>query len=831
MRTSVSRSFAWLPVALVFAAFAAWGQEESPRGGGEAPPAIEEIVVTAVPRATETLRSSVSVTTLDSGAIEEFSPRTTAEIFRSVPGIRSESSGGDGNANIAVRGIPISTGGAKFLQIQEDGLPVMEFGDISFGNADIFVRADTTLQGLQVVRGGSASTFASNSPGGVINFLSRTGEVFGGQVGFTAGLDFDHERVDFSLGGPLAEGWRAAGGGFFRRGDGVREAGYRGESGGQLKFNITREFENGYLRLYFKSLNDRAIGYLPSPVQVTGTNSNPTYQSIPGYDAATQTLHTPHLRHNPGIGGDGQRRTSDVADGMHANVRVFGFEASFDLEGGWSLLNRFRYADTSGRFVSPFTAEVGSAQAIADVVAERTGAQPDGMTPAGGATLVYANGGGAIADPGALNGNGLLARIHLFDVEINDFGNFANDAQLTRSFDFAGGGSLDVQIGYYRSRQSIDMDWLWNSYLLEVKGDGARLVDVMNASGELVTQNGLIAYGVPFWGNCCQRGYDAEYDIQAPYFSVSLESGALTLDASLRFDIGSASGSYAPTTTARVDVNRDGEIQRSEEMAASVNNAAAKPLDYDWDYVSWSLGANYTLGERQSVFARISRGGRANADRLLFGDSILDDGSIRDEDAAVDMVDQYEVGWRWRGGALDLSATLFFAETGETNFEATSRTFTDAEYESLGLELEGAWRIRNFSLTGGVTWTDAELVKDAINPANVGNVPRRQADFVYQFTGSWRLGGFSAGANLVGTTESYAQFNNQLEMPGYIIVNPYFAYEFAGGLRVSLNMNNIFDEFAVTEVEEGAIVDGMTNYVRARPLNGRSVTLSLAYDF
>ena len=141
--------------------------------------------------------------------------------------MRSESTGGEGNANIAVRGLPVAAGGAKFLQLQEDGLPVMEFGDIAFGNADIFLRYDGSVDRIQAVRGGSASTFASNSPGGVINFISNTGEVQGGSVGLTTGLDYASNRVDFRYGMPFGNGWRFHVGGFWRAGDGVRDAGYR----------------------------------------------------------------------------------------------------------------------------------------------------------------------------------------------------------------------------------------------------------------------------------------------------------------------------------------------------------------------------------------------------------------------------------------------------------------------------------------------------------------------------------------------------------------------------------------------------------------------------
>ena len=91
------------------------------------------------------LKSSVSITSINARQIEQSAPRSTAEIFRTIPGIRSESSGGEGNSNIAVRGVPISSGGSKYVQLQEDGLPVLLYGDISFGTADIFTRFDRNV--------------------------------------------------------------------------------------------------------------------------------------------------------------------------------------------------------------------------------------------------------------------------------------------------------------------------------------------------------------------------------------------------------------------------------------------------------------------------------------------------------------------------------------------------------------------------------------------------------------------------------------------------------------------------------------------------------------
>ena len=266
--------------------------QEANQAAAEVPANDAEIVVTAVARSANRLDSSVSVSSLSSEAIAQSAPRSAAELFRSLPGIRSESSGGEGNANIQVRGIPISTGGAKFLQLQEDGLPVLEFGDIAFGNADIFLRADSNIARVEAVRGGSASTFASNSPGGVINLISKTGTTEGGSIMGTIGADYGEYRLDADYGGKLTESLSFHVGGFYRVGEGPRRAGYDGNKGGQIKANLTKTFDSGFIRLNFKYLDDRAIGYLPSPVRVTGTNADPKYEGLPGLSPQNDTIHS-----------------------------------------------------------------------------------------------------------------------------------------------------------------------------------------------------------------------------------------------------------------------------------------------------------------------------------------------------------------------------------------------------------------------------------------------------------------------------------------------------------------------------------------------------------
>ena len=785
-------------------------KEEQPKAEDLA--LFDAVVVTANVNQGSKLESSISVSTLSSDAVEESAPRSTAEIFRNIPGVRSESTGGQGNANIAVRGLPVASGGAKFLQLHEDGLPVLEFGDIAFGNADIFLRNDPSLERVEAVRGGSASTYASNSPGGVINFISNVGSTPGGSIALTRGLDYRSTRLDVGY-GSVAESWGFYLGGFYRAGEGVRRAGYTAEDGGQLKANLSRYFQNGVVRVYAKYLDDQAIGYLPMPVRVTGTNARPHLSGFSGFDPRRDTPHSVYFLRDFGLDGNNNPRVTNVAEGMHPISTAFGTELSFQLEGGWSILDRLRVADTSGRFVSPFPAEVGDAGAISASIG------------GAGSRLVYANGPQAGAGYA-----GRVIRTHLFNTEINDFGNAINDLQLAKAFGLSGKRNLNLLFGYYKSRQTINMDWTWNSYLLELKGDNAALLDVVDGTGAVVSRRGLYAYGVPFWGNCCQRNYDTDYDIDAPYAVVSFESSRLTLDASLRYDSGKAFGSYAGTLqVSDFDVDGDGTIGPPERSVSLIDKGRPSPVNYDWDYVSSSVGANVLFGRDLAGFARVSRGARANADRLLFG-TVLPDGSVRQEDA-VDFVSQIELGLKWRVRRLGLFVTGFKARTEEQNFEATTQRFFDRVYDSHGVELEVFSRFGDFSINGGLTWTDAEISKDQITPQNVGHTPRRQADFVYQATADYRRNRLNIGVNLIGTTDSFAQDNNELVMPGFTQVNPFVSVDMARRLTLWLAVNNLFDAFGLTESEEGTIVEGVENVIRARSIPGRSTTLTLRYRF
>jgi outer membrane receptor protein involved in Fe transport len=797
---------------------------ESPAGApaGDAL-ALEEVVVTASARPASKMDSSVSVSTLDSAQLQQLQPTSAADVLRDIPGIRAEASGGEGNANVAVRGLPIASGGAKYVQFQEDGLPVLEYGDIAFATPDTFMRVDYNTDHVEAVRGGSASTFASNAPGGVFNFISKTGgDSLQGNAGISAGLDYNEERFDFDYGGPIADGWKFHVGGFYRTGEGVRSVGYdNAEDGGQVKANLTHDFDDdkGFIRFNFKELDDRTPVYLPVPVQVNGSSIT----SIPNFSAQHGALQTPFLQQDLAVGANGNRILTNIDDGYHSEVTAFGVEVHLNLADDWKLDDNFRYASISGDFVGPYPAGVGTAAGYATSIGGP------------GGTLSYATGpnkGKTITNPSALGGNGLAVDMGLFNVSLPDMGNVTNNINLNKLFRGANDTSVNLSLGLYNSRQNIVQDWHWNEYLEEAVGKNAQLLNVTNAAGVLQTQGGVIGYGTVF-GGCCVRYENAHYDTTAPYAAIGWQGFGWNIDGSVRYDIQDASGSYAAGTAGPYPVIPNAPLTVPEQKVYVVDTADALPINYSQRYASYSLGANYEFTHDLAVFGRVSQGGRANADRLLYGGGVNPDGSASSQ-VAIDRVQQWEAGLKWRIQDFSLFATPFFARTAETNQDVTQQVqFQDRIYHAYGLELEGAWQSDYFRINGGVTYTHSRIVSDFITPGDEGTAPQRQANFIYQVTPTFVLNPYLAvGVNVIGTTDSFSGQTSstgvRLMQPGYTTVNAFVSYNITERLKLGFNANNLFNTIGITEVDSYPNANGVAT---ARSIAGRSIKGSLVYSF
>jgi outer membrane receptor protein involved in Fe transport len=449
---------------------------------------LDEVVVTASPTGRTKMKSSDSVTSVGEEAIARSGATSTAEILRSVPGIRAESSGGEGNANITVRGAPVSAGGSRYVQMQEDGLPVLLFGDIAFGTPDQFLRTDFTTDRVEVVRGGSASTLATNAPGAIINFVSKNGRDVGNAVGVTTGLGSRLNRYDFNFGSSLGSDTYFNMGGFTRQGEGgAYKTGFNAQDGGQFKASVTKEFDKGsYVRVNFKNLDDKTPTILPVPTRV----SNGKIQTLAGVDPRNAFFINPNITRDTTIDRNGNQVVSNPADGLHVTSRSIGLEAKLNLENGWTIEERMRKSTNGGRFVGMFPADNGN----------------------GGSTFTGT----------------------MFNTSLDNMDNMFNDLKAYKSFDMSGGKSVFTG-GLFTGSQNLAQTWFWNQYTVGTNGSWSAPVKT----------------GWSTWDGCCARTYDVKYNVTAPYAALSWEKDKLTVEGSVRQNEMSATGqTFKGTGTA-----------------------------------------------------------------------------------------------------------------------------------------------------------------------------------------------------------------------------------------------------------------------------------------
>ena len=89
-----------------------------------------------------------------------------------------------------------------------------------------------------------------------------------GSVATSVGLDYRNLRSDVEYGTKVGDGLYMHVGGFYRQGVGPRDIGFNGNDGGQIKANLLKEFDNGYVKVYVKALRDHTAAYMPMPMTV-----------------------------------------------------------------------------------------------------------------------------------------------------------------------------------------------------------------------------------------------------------------------------------------------------------------------------------------------------------------------------------------------------------------------------------------------------------------------------------------------------------------------------------------------------------------------------------
>jgi outer membrane receptor protein involved in Fe transport len=797
---------------------------------------LEGVVVTATSGTKSKMRSSASVTDVEADQIRDFGAHTEAEVLLLIPGIRTEATAGPGgNANISVRGLPISSGGSKYVQIQEDGLPTVQFGDMNFSNNDYWTRFDNNVDHIQTLRGGSSSVFASHAPGAVINYISRTGKEAGGNFGVTNGLNYKELRVDGDYGDRIAPDVYYHYGGYYREGEGSRHTTPDTLLGYQFKGNLTKEFNGGkgYFRVNMKVLNEHAPT-TPQTYFNASLNGNTVggFSLTPGYDGSRDSQYSKYnnsvLSVDPATHGVS---VSSLLDGITSNSKSIGAEFHNEDKNGFSVDNKFRMSSNSGAFQAQFW----NVQTMANYLGTS------------GNTAQYYNG---PLKGNAVTGSTLISNGAAINTQTPDMGNLVNDVSVNKQFNLDNLGALDTRVGFYHMRQNVVQRWSISERIMQAGNNGA-LIDIYNGPNALTTA-GLTGYNNQ-WGGCCSRDVDARFTTDAPYLSLNLAAGPVDFEAGVRRESFRANGYYSKTAVnakgdpipvvGGMDVNGDGVISGAENnvLLADVNHPGL--VDYKISYTNYTLGANYRVTNDLSVFARTSKGNRAIADRLLFSPNIdavtglLSAGG--GETAALAPVKQTEVGAKLRGkvgsGSYGLSATLFRSTNEEFDFDQTrlpanGPKLNQVGYKADGVELESVGSIGNFSLNANVVYSKEVYTSNLGNPGAVGKTSGGVPKWRYTISPRYSFGPAVVGATIRGQGEVFVDDSNTNKIDGHYIVNAFANYDFGNGLTGVVNVSNLLDKLACAG--GGGFAGGTNNTVfNCSVETGRTASVSVRYAF
>jgi outer membrane receptor protein involved in Fe transport len=786
----------------------------------EDPLLLGEIVTTGTRTPRLKLETPLAISSLSARQVAQAAPRSTTEVLRYVPGFtRVESSGGEVNQNISLRGIY----GVELVNFMEDGLPVFPTMHTFFMNADNLFRPDENIETVEVVRGGNSALYGSNAPAAIINFINKTGGpvlngVTKGTVG-TAGL----ARYDFNLNGPLGNNWRFNVGGFYRFDRGVRDPGFPGIRGGQIKGNITRLLDNGYFRVSAKRIDDRNQFILPLPFR---NPSDPEY--VPGFSnfGAMNTLEGNDLRIPLPL--ENGELTLPLDDGIRTDAYWLTGDISFDFPGDWNLQNTAQIMQNkqSWNAILPF-----------DVIQANDWAQGqlDGLIAAGTVPansrfrLFFTNHFDAAGNKLPFNtANGLIAPGGEWHVE-KPISHFQNQIQVNKGIQNHT-LTLGSYFGYYTQKNT----WFFTDILTDVR-DNPRFVDmvVTDPAGNTileVTKNGF-------------RNFLSNYANGSGHTTIFSFFGSLELKPmdKLRVDVGARfehdNFVQVSENTSRFDLDGDPTTSYDNEVWG---NQTFRQFDFSFDEWALSAGINYQLSNQLAVFGQAARGYKMPAlDEYLFP-AVAQAALFEPRHTLT-----FEGGVKYSSPLFGASVNGFWGElkdittqgaevdpvTGGTVWSIIEQDKT----RSWGAEVEVSARpVPELSLMGNGTFLKAELGSGA----DLGSILAGVPPVIGNLSATYTKSGFTVLADwhYVGRRflETQVEGAARDKLKAYSYLNLGASYKIPRQpITLSANLLNVYQSKGL---EEGnprlRQVGGRTSDLfLARPILPRRFTFTVGYQF
>lgn len=797
----------------------------------------QDIIVTGqTTRNRPLITSSADITYADRDAIDRKAPRSTADMLELVPGIFVEGTAGQISNNYSVRGL--QGGGQRFVQLEEDGMPILYSG----GGADFFFDQDLTIDRLEAVKGGSSGVLTVNGAGATINFISKRPNFneAEGAARVTA-YNYGLKRGDFYYSQPITDNLAFNVGGFIQSSPGVREnpfdyAGWRLKGALEYKFD-----DGGYIRLSAKGGDIEYAYYATQPYafvdgEIQGIPSLDTQFGNVGGDAfANFAVPVSTFAHESGF------REFRYRDGVKSKTAQIRLDIDKPITESISLFAKARYHkysyDFNGLFPGSGTGNAGLTSAvnyltpgptspINDLLTAGTAAFPTrtrfGIKNLRTGVILGSN---QTAELNALNGNGFLQRTTLNHdyIDGRDFGLNAGGRWEYEGEGFS--NSLTAGVMYYNVKRSQDQsatasvvnDVRTNSDVYDIVA-----LDAANNVIGTLSDNGLVSYGD--WGAGIRERKDSTVSL---YVNDEIAIGDLRIDAGIRWESDSATA---------LDGNQAAVNQPVQPGVGGVVRTVGATFDGTFTTrektqrkAAYTVGANYLFTPDFSVYARYANGFQTNN---------VD---------PVTTIELYEVGVRYQYGRFfSGSATVF-----QTNFDNQNYNFADpvnpsvqtnlnADLRTKGVEIDFLVRpIDWFSVNLQGVFQEPKLLNLELNGVAQegfeGNRPERTPAKLFTITPMVQLPG--------GLGEVYGRYKyvgrifadsgNGLALPSYGVTSLGATINLSDRLQANFNVDNLFDVVGLTEGnprqgQTQAITDG---FFYARGIVGTTYGGSITMKF
>lgn len=791
---------------------------------------LNEVVVTGVLDKRTAMNASIAISSINSTQIEKQAPVSGADLLKNIPGVYVNSSLGEIRNTVYSRGVSVGSNdgatGYYYVSMQEDGLPVT---NATWGNygPDYFYRPDATLGKLEAVRGGTASILGNNAPGGIFNYISKTGSsTFQGEFRAKVGLEGNgknpYYRGDLNLGGPLSadKTWTYDVGGFYRYSDGAKYPGYPLNKGGQVKANIFKKYKTGSLKIYAKYLDDHN-GWFEFTPTVGFTNPKPA----PGFSESSSVL-IPSVSAQIPINNTGtdNYNTSNM---IESKDRSIGANWVQHLDSSWTFNNNIRYSGKEATWnatgvVYPLALNNYITYAILGSLGRpgtytftnaRTGAPLANVTSYTGYDYTVSNSN----LPGqAVSANSLFFEPLFYTKnKSNELLDQFSFTKTLKNMSFTFGGFYG-----YTHADNLNGTVGFGLGTIQNRPD---LVNVTLATPTGQTYQVTNSNGLTGLGGTGVADAQANQSQLAFYFGHNWQiTDGLNLDYGLRFESMHVKGFSAPSVANPQNANPTFGGADGNPLTLYDNAGGTEGTHYAFDRtintVSYSAGLNYRVSDQVAFYGRYSLGNKApDLSTYFAANSAYTSANLF---VVAQHVSQAEAGIKFSGSNFALFATPFYSTLSNV---PNVQTFTAAdnvtlyspptEYEKVrtyGIELESHLDFsRNFGIKAVATFQNSKALNYKVWVANAngaqddqlvdysGNRADNSPNIILNVTPTYNSGKFFSFITWSYMGSREANVADAFLLPAFSQFNLGAGYDFTKKFQLSLNINNVLDKYGV----------------------------------